>query len=111
VTESGMQRLLGALIDAERAFWGDPLADLVSLALFHDIEQDATFLRGYRDEGGKVAFGPAERERLALYWAYLYLIMWTEAVPRQYDDARVSWLRGFAFDPLAATLDRWAASR
>jgi aminoglycoside phosphotransferase (APT) family kinase protein len=104
-------RRLGALIDAERAFWGDPLADLVSLALFHDIEQDAAFLGGYRDEGGKVAFDPAEQERLALYRAYLYLIMWTEAVPRQYDDAHVAWVRGFAFDPLAATLDRWAASR
>lgn len=27
------------LADAARAFWGDPLADFVSLGLFHDIEQ------------------------------------------------------------------------
>jgi len=80
----------------------------VSLALFHDIEQDAAFLRGYRDEGGKVTFDPAERERIALYRAYLHLIMWTEAVPRQYDDERVAWVRGFAFEPLAATLGRWS---
>lgn len=103
-------RRVSALIDAERAFWGDPLADFVSLGLFHDIEQDSAFLRGYRDAGGKIAFDAAERERIALYRAYLHLIMWIEAVPRQYDDQRRAWLRGFAFDPLAETLDRWAAS-
>jgi aminoglycoside phosphotransferase (APT) family kinase protein len=100
-------RRLGALIDAERAFWGDPLADLVSLALFHDIEQDAAFLRGYRDEGGKVTFAPAERDRIALYRAYLHLIMLIEAVPRRCDDERLAWLHGFAFEPLAETLARW----
>jgi aminoglycoside phosphotransferase (APT) family kinase protein len=111
LVESGSGgRRVGALIDAERAFWGDPLADLVSLALFHDIEQDAAFLRGYRDAGGQVAFDAAERERIALYRASLHLIMWIEAAPRQYDDQRVAWLRGYAYQPLAETLDRWAAS-
>jgi len=68
-------RRVSALIDAERAFWGAPLADFVSLGLFHDIEQDAAFLHGYRDAGGKIAFDAAERERVALYRAYLHLIM------------------------------------
>ena len=104
-------RRVSALIDAERAFWGDPLADFVSLGLFHDIEQDTAFLRGYRDAGGEIAFDAAERERIAQYRAYLHLIMWIEAVPRQNDDKRLAWLRGFAFEPLAKTLDRWAASR
>lgn len=104
-------RRVSGLIDAERAFWGDPLADLVSLALFHDIERDAAFLRGYRDEGGKLNFDSRVRERIALYRAYLYLIMWVEAVPRRYDGKRLAWLRGFAFEPLAETLGRWAASR
>jgi hypothetical protein len=76
-----------------------------------DIEQDAAFLRGYRDEGGKVAFDAADRERLALYRAYLYLIMWIEAVPRQYDDKQLGWLRGFAYEPLTGSLNRWAGSR
>jgi aminoglycoside phosphotransferase (APT) family kinase protein len=101
---------IGGLIDGERTFWGDPLADLVSLALFHDIEADAAFLGGYREAGGKVGFGPEERERIALYRAYLHLIMWTEVVPRGGDEGSVTWLRGFAYEPLAATLDRWAAS-
>ena len=112
LVESGPAgRRIGALIDAERAFWGDPLADFVSLALFHDIERDAAFLRGYRDAGGKVAFDAAERERIALYRAYLHLIMWIEAVPRKSDPQGLAWLRGFAFEPLTETLDRWADSR
>jgi aminoglycoside phosphotransferase (APT) family kinase protein len=70
------------LIDAERAFWGDPLADLVSLALFGDIERDEDFLRGYREAGGTLTFDEAARRRLALYRCYLYLIMLVETVPR-----------------------------
>ena len=73
---------IGALIDAERAFWGDPLAEFVSLALFTDIEQDTAFLHGYRAAGGTVTFDLAARQRLALYRAYLYLIMWVETAPR-----------------------------
>ena len=61
--------------------------------------------------GGKIAFDAAERERIALYRAYLHLIMWIEAVPRKNDGKRLAWLRGFAFEPLAKTLDRWEASR
>ena len=100
---------IGGLIDGERAFWGDPLADLVSLALFHDIEADDAFLRGYREAGGKVAFDEEERTRIAMYRAYLHLIMWTEVVPRGGDEEHVAWLRGFAYEPLAAVLDGWAA--
>ncbi|WP_409179634.1 phosphotransferase family protein [Amycolatopsis sp. VS8301801F10] len=69
-------------VDGERAFWGDPLADLVSTALFGDIERDADFCRGYRDAGGDLVFDDAVRVRLALYRCYLYLIMLVETVPR-----------------------------
>lgn len=69
-------------VDGERAFWGDPLADLVSTALFGDIERDAAFRRGYREAGGELVFDDAARVRLALYRCYLYLIMLVETVPR-----------------------------
>jgi aminoglycoside phosphotransferase (APT) family kinase protein len=75
---------IGGLIDAERAFWGDPAADFVSLALFGDIERDAAFLAGYRAGGGQVEFGEPLRRRLRLYRIYLYLIMVVEATPRGY---------------------------
>ena len=67
------------MIDGERAFWGDPLAEMVSLALFRDIRRDPVFLDGYRAAGGSVEI---DAYRLAAYQVYLYLIMLVETVPR-----------------------------
>ncbi|MEU6847177.1 aminoglycoside phosphotransferase family protein [Streptomyces sp. NPDC046716] len=99
---------VSALIDAERAFWGDPLAEFVSLALFGDIERDEDFLAGYRAAGGPAVIDEGGRRRLALYQAYLYLIMWVEVAPRGYDAGRVEWLRRQVVEPLGLTLDGWA---
>jgi aminoglycoside phosphotransferase (APT) family kinase protein len=100
---------IGGLIDAERAFWGDPLAEMVSLALFGDIERDTAFLRGYRSAGGTVTFDAPARCRLSLYTAYLYLIMLVEAEPRAFDDEHRAWLARMVFAPLAAMLDDWSS--
>lgn len=97
-----------AVIDAERAFWGDPLADFVSLALFADIEKDDAFLTGYRAAGGKATFDPTARRRLSLYRAYLYLIMCVEATPRHYDTPRRTWLQNHVARPLSQTLTDWS---
>jgi aminoglycoside phosphotransferase (APT) family kinase protein len=105
VESSSAGRRVAALIDAERAFWGDPLAEFVSLALFADIEQDTAFLQGYRAGGGAVTFDLTARRRLSLYQAYLYLIMWVEAAPRQASRERLDWLHDRVFRPLAAALD------
>src|SRR4051794_19732638 len=50
---------IGGLIDGERMFWGDPLADSVSLALLGDIGRDEAFLEGYREAGGQAALHSA----------------------------------------------------
>jgi aminoglycoside phosphotransferase (APT) family kinase protein len=100
---------IGGLIDAERAFWGDPLAEFVSLALFADIEEDAAFLHGYRTAGGTVTFDAAARLRLSLYRVYLQPIMWVEAAPRNASPARRDRLRQLVLRPLARTLDEWSA--
>ncbi|WP_198676185.1 phosphotransferase family protein [Kribbella monticola] len=63
------------LIDGERAFWGDPTAEFVSLTLFSALDDD--LLEGYG--------APVDRELLSLYRVYLYLIMLIEAAPRGYD--------------------------
>ncbi|SEF24149.1 Fructosamine-3-kinase [Amycolatopsis pretoriensis] len=68
------------IIDAERAFWGDPLADLASLTLFGDL--DDAFRAGYRAAGGVVPADDAATARIAMYRCYLYLIMLVEMVPR-----------------------------
>ena len=76
------------VVDGERAFWGDPLAELVSLALFGDVTdpadpQHAALLAGYRAAGGP-GLDERGRRRLLLYRCYLYLIMLVESVPRGY---------------------------
>lgn len=86
-------RRIGGVIDGERMFWGDPVADFVSLALFGDMEQDEDFLAGYGESapGGPVEFDASLRLRLALYRAYLYLIMLVETVPRQASGEQLEW--------------------
>jgi aminoglycoside phosphotransferase (APT) family kinase protein len=95
---------ISALIDAERALWGDPLAEFVSLALYGDIERDTAFLHGYRGAGGAVTFDTAARQRLSLYRAYLYLIMWVETAPRGFGQELLDRIYGNVFQPLAAAL-------
>ncbi|GAA1365929.1 phosphotransferase family protein [Streptomyces beijiangensis] len=84
-------RGIGGIIDGERMFWGDPVADFVSLALFGDIEDDKDFLAGYGETGGPLAFDASVRRRLALYRGYLHLIMLVEVVPRVYPPEQVEW--------------------
>ncbi|NED06634.1 aminoglycoside phosphotransferase family protein [Streptomyces sp. SID6648] len=83
VTGEPGARTIGGVIDGERMFWGDPVADFVSLALFGDIERDRDFLAGYAEARGReLKFTDALRTRYALYRSYLYLIMLVETVPR-----------------------------
>jgi aminoglycoside phosphotransferase (APT) family kinase protein len=96
---------IGGLIDAERAFWGDPLADFVSLALLGDIRRDEAFLAGYQEAGGPARLDDSSPVRLALYRTYLYLIMLVEAVPRGYDGPRREWLERHVTPALTAELD------
>ncbi|MGY1495639.1 phosphotransferase family protein [Streptomyces sp. QTS52] len=96
---------IGGLIDGERMFWGDPVADFVSLALLGDIRGDEAFLRGYREAGGRVEFDGATCRRLALYRAYLYLIMLAETVPRAVGEERVKWTRDVVGPALLGALD------
>lgn len=89
-------------------FWGDPLADFVSLALLDDIEKDRDFLAGYQEGGGRAEFTDPARRRLALYRSYLYLIMLTETIPRDMGDEHDAWLRDTVAPELVAALDELA---
>jgi aminoglycoside phosphotransferase (APT) family kinase protein len=102
---AGKEPRIGGLIDGERMFWGDPLADFVSLALLGDIRKEEAFLAGYREVGGRAEFDVPARLRLALYRAYLYLIMLTETVPRAYDAGHDVWLQETVAPELVAALD------
>jgi aminoglycoside phosphotransferase (APT) family kinase protein len=102
---AGKAPRIGGLIDGERMFWGDPLADFVSLALLGDIRTDTAFLAGYREAGGRAEFDVPARLRLALYRAYLYLIMLTETVPRAADADHRRWVQEAVAPELVAALE------
>ncbi|MFE7574382.1 phosphotransferase family protein [Streptomyces sp. NPDC057521] len=106
VTGEPGARRVGGVIDGERMFWGDPAADFVSLALLGDIADDKDFLAGYGEEapGGPVEFDGSLRLRLALYRAYLYLIMLVETVPRGTSGGRLEWTWNEVAPRLEATL-------
>ncbi|MEV2240808.1 hypothetical protein [Micromonospora sp. NPDC049891] len=56
------------IIDGERAFYGDPIAELVSLAVFAEPAGVPGPLPGYL---GRDHLTDAERDRLRLYQMYL----------------------------------------
>jgi aminoglycoside phosphotransferase (APT) family kinase protein len=94
-----------AIIDGERAFWGDPHAELVSVALFGEIQDEIAFLRGYQRESGRpFAFTEALRTRLTMYRAYLYLLMVVEGAPRGYSGLRHALHRAYFRHKLKAEL-------
>ncbi|OJH35534.1 hypothetical protein BON30_37870 [Cystobacter ferrugineus] len=99
-----------AIIDGERAFWGDPLAELVSTALFRDAEKEADFLRGYQAAtGAPLVFTEEVRHRLNLYRAYLCLIMLIEGVPRGYTGLKAMAIRQYCRMKLRGELKLLAA--
>ncbi|MFC8452807.1 phosphotransferase [Kitasatospora sp. NPDC057223] len=98
---------ISGIIDGERAFWGDPLADLVSPALFGDIADEADFLAGYRSAvGPSFELTPQALQRIAMYRIYLDLIMLVEAVPRGYDPVGHEPFAKLVRTDLHAALDR-----
>jgi aminoglycoside phosphotransferase (APT) family kinase protein len=98
-----------AIIDGERMFWGDPLAEFASLNLLGGPEDDPDLLAGYADGGGTTAFDDAARVRLALYRAYLDLIMLIEIHPRAYGPERAAWGDREVTPHLMSALDEVAA--
>ncbi|GAA4623989.1 aminoglycoside phosphotransferase family protein [Actinoallomurus vinaceus] len=94
-----------AIIDHERAFWGDPLAEFVTPTIFGDLREDDPLLVGYR-EVTPLDLTPAARVRLDLYRAYLYLILLIENGPRQYPEEEYAHVRDLATVSLTRVLDR-----
>jgi aminoglycoside phosphotransferase (APT) family kinase protein len=88
------------LIDGERSFYGDPVAELVSLALFADPAAVAGLLDGFLGR----PLTDRERTRLRLYTVYLYLIIVTENATRGFDPHWHEPVRLATLDRLAAEL-------
>jgi aminoglycoside phosphotransferase (APT) family kinase protein len=91
---------LTGLVDGERYLHGDPLMDLVSLALFRRIEDEPSHpaLKGYADaRGAPLVLDAPARRRLTLYRTHLYLLMIVEMPSRgNRPDPRSPWYRRLA---------------
>ncbi|GLW06642.1 phosphotransferase [Microtetraspora sp. NBRC 13810] len=94
-----------AIIDFERAFFGDPLADFVTPTIFGELTESDEMVTGYREAGGKVEFTPPAAARLTLYRVYLYLILLVENGPRQYPEDAYAPLRDRATAALVKAVD------
>ncbi|WP_343048053.1 aminoglycoside phosphotransferase family protein [Cellulomonas humilata] len=70
------------IIDPERAFWGDPLADLVGIDPMGREPGTPAVLEGY---GPLDVDSPSARARLELYRMRLCLVMMIEITPRKFD--------------------------
>jgi aminoglycoside phosphotransferase (APT) family kinase protein len=101
---TGARPEIAGLVDHERAFWGDPAAEFVSLDVFGAAEQDEDLLAGYREAGGRLEPTASLRTRLALYRSYLYLIMLIEAGPRGFSGPAVRRLLALTARSLRAQL-------
>lgn len=91
------------LIDHERAFFGDPVAELVAQGLGGDTGPDSALAAGYRDEGATEVADPSPgaQLRLLLYRLYLGLIMVTECAPRGFAGEHAEFARTMLSAPLA----------
>jgi len=77
---------IAAIIDWERALWGDPLMEYY----FRHFGHSSGFHKGY----GAGCDSPNERARLSLYDFYLDLVMFIECYSRKYEDqGHIQWAR------------------
>ncbi|HZF89150.1 aminoglycoside phosphotransferase family protein [Streptomyces sp.] len=104
-TDGAAARITG-LIDHERAFWGDPAAELVSLAFGGDTGPDSDLVAGYTGAGGVLDFTPGFRHRLALYRLYLGLLLVVECGPRGYGSGHLGFCRRTLADAVTALRSR-----
>lgn len=80
VTDMSTSPSVEGLIDFERSFYGDRLADFVQVSFYIDLEIDHYFLdiyNMYSDE--KIVYGQDERVRILLHKIYLFIIMIVES--------------------------------
>ncbi|NNH06737.1 phosphotransferase family protein [Cellulomonas fimi] len=82
------------VIDPERAFWGDPLHEVVGADCHNTGPVNPRVLAGYASvvPGGLDVTSPSARTRLALYRTFLTLILLTEITPRAFDG---DWVPGY----------------
>jgi aminoglycoside phosphotransferase (APT) family kinase protein len=95
---------LSGVIDGERSFYGDPLAEWAMLAFGREPADRPGLVAGY----GGLELDEAAQMRLDLYRFYLFAIVLVEEAPRRYDPVRRAPTRTRAAEGALAALARLA---
>jgi aminoglycoside phosphotransferase (APT) family kinase protein len=98
-------------IDFERAFYGDPYADLVSaMMIYDDVRREGSFLKGYeRVSGRELGFNDNDLMRMLMY--RLYLSMITAIETYRYPRGFAQYARGACRKQIAYDLAELKACR
>lgn len=95
VTDMETNPTIEGLIDFERSFYGDRLADFVQVSFYIDLEKDTYFIDTYNQYASeKVHYGLEERISILLHKIYLFLIMIIESKYRDVEgsyDGQLNW--------------------
>ena len=85
IDETSHSHITG-IIDFERSFFGDPVADLTSaMMLFENVEQEFDFQKGYSEiSGTPFLITDDDRIRMNLYRLYMSVILFVESY--RYDE-------------------------
>lgn len=100
VIDDGRGWRVEGIIDGERAFYADPLAELVPTVSFAPPDQADVVIDGMLGR----ELTEAERTRLRLYSIYLYLILAAEPATRGYDPVEFEPTRLWFYQQLAGEL-------
>ncbi|SHL58385.1 Predicted kinase, aminoglycoside phosphotransferase (APT) family [Anaerocolumna jejuensis DSM 15929] len=78
--QEGEEYKVEGILDFERAFWGDPLADFPSaMMILQELKKEKAFFKVYAKETGREEkLSKEDLVRLTLYKTYLHLIMTVE---------------------------------
>lgn len=89
VKKDGCEYTVEGILDFERAYWGDPIADFPGAFVFtDDISKEPAFLNSYLKAGSELkTYDESVRKRYLLYRMYLSIIMTAECF-------RYGWLYG-----------------
>ena len=80
VKKVGEEYVIEGILDFERAFWGDPVADFpAAFIMLDDIRKEEAFLKSYLKESKvKKQYTEADATRYQLYRMYIFTIMAAE---------------------------------
>lgn len=79
VKKTGNSYTIEGILDFERAFWGDPIADFPTAFVFtDDIRKETAFLNAYLRVSGRNAYTETDAVKYQLYRMYILTIMAAE---------------------------------